>query len=64
MTEMKCPKCGSAELRTDAQARWDAEKGAWVIIAEHWLMGAFIWCAECEAEFPAPAPPDGETPHD
>jgi hypothetical protein len=54
---MKCPKCGGAELRRDAESRWDAEKSAWVMIAEDWLMGSFVWCAECETEFDPPAPP-------
>jgi hypothetical protein len=51
---MKCPQCEGTELRRDAEARWDAEKGAWTMIDEDWLMGSFIWCAECETEFNPP----------
>ena len=53
---MKCPKCGATELRRDAETRWDAKKGEWVMLTEDWLMGSFIWCALCGAEFAPPAP--------
>lgn len=48
---MKCPECGSTELRRDAGLRWDTESNRWALIDEEWTFGSFVWCANCAAEF-------------
>lgn len=48
MKQIFCPKCGSDEITSDAVARWDEEKQAWV------LTETFDdkFCSNCDYEAP------------
>jgi hypothetical protein len=44
MTEARCKRCNSTEVRSDAWAEWDGEQ---------WVLNSVFdneWCLECDAE--------------